>query len=268
MSLINSLCVCVHERRGRRGRELIVVAANSSMSERRSCPTCGHQWLDKYGKDECPKCLSPLAPSSGAKRAPGESSTYKQSASSAMESESGVCPKGGSHTFKFGKARVHSPCRLARLCLRLAGKFHTLHAFAFASLANSIHMIRCADSSDVRMGCAVLQMWRGRGRIQGSHGRVLQRGQAHLQVRKVHKVRLYRRLPRRRPTQGARVDQLRDLGFIPAHGHERQWQHRDPGGGGPGCSSHSAINALSTPSLHSAFTVRVRVLGIPCNVCR
>ncbi|KAL1498975.1 hypothetical protein AB1Y20_013495 [Prymnesium parvum] len=69
---------------------------------RKSCPTCGHQWLDAHGKPECPKCLSPLG-GAPPKRMPGEASTMKQSASSAMESESGTCPKGGAHHWKFGK---------------------------------------------------------------------------------------------------------------------------------------------------------------------
>ena len=69
---------------------------------RKSCPSCGHSWLDKYGKDECPKCLSPLG-GGGGKRAPGEASTHKASAGSAMESSSGDCTKGGPHTWKFGK---------------------------------------------------------------------------------------------------------------------------------------------------------------------
>ena len=71
---------------------------------RRTCPTCQHSWLDKYGKNECPKCLAPLAGADAApKRQPGEAVTNKQSASSAMESASGSCPKGGMHEWKFGK---------------------------------------------------------------------------------------------------------------------------------------------------------------------
>ena len=70
---------------------------------KRTCDTCGHSWLDKYHKDECPKCLQPLSSPEGMKRAPGEASTYKEAAGSAMESASGECPKGGMHTWKFGK---------------------------------------------------------------------------------------------------------------------------------------------------------------------
>jgi hypothetical protein len=82
----------------------LVQAAGGSGAGRRSCPTCGHSWVDKYGKNECPKCLSPLAPEDAApKRAPGEAATNKQAAGSAMESESGECAKGGAHTWKFGK---------------------------------------------------------------------------------------------------------------------------------------------------------------------
>lgn len=70
---------------------------------KKTCPTCGHSWLDKYGKDECPKCLQPLSLGGFRARVPGEASTFKQNAMSAMESESGTCSKGGSHTWKFGR---------------------------------------------------------------------------------------------------------------------------------------------------------------------
>ena len=74
---------------------------------KKDCPTCGHSWLDKYGKNECPKCLSPLTGAT-ARRAPGEASTFKCGASDAMEKQWGECPKneGKPHMFKFGKCSL------------------------------------------------------------------------------------------------------------------------------------------------------------------
>ena len=78
---------------------------------KRECPTCAHRWLDKYGKDECPKCLAPLAnlqqmhAAGGQPRLPGESSTFKLPPGSAMESVSGICSFGGPHEWRFGRCR-------------------------------------------------------------------------------------------------------------------------------------------------------------------
>lgn len=71
--------------------------------ERKECPTCAYRWLDKYAKNECPKCLTPLT---GLRvvSLPGESAANKYwSPSEAFESEFGNCPKGDLHTFRFGK---------------------------------------------------------------------------------------------------------------------------------------------------------------------
>ena len=70
----------------------------------------GTRRLDKYGKNECPKCLSPLAGDGAVpRRQPGEASTFKAKASDAGESQSGTCPKGGPHAWKFGKVRRRAP---------------------------------------------------------------------------------------------------------------------------------------------------------------
>jgi len=81
----------------------------SNMPEvRKKCGGCGHSWLDKYGKDECPKCLCSL---SGGGKDKGGNCGNGQSAGSAMESQSGACPKNdsGPHTWKFGKCS-HCGC--------------------------------------------------------------------------------------------------------------------------------------------------------------
>ena len=73
--------------------------------EKKECPTCGFHWRDCYGRSECPKCLCPLGGKQ--RRRPGESSTFRQSPLSAMESESGRCPateRGqGPHKWKWGR---------------------------------------------------------------------------------------------------------------------------------------------------------------------
>mmetsp|Transcript_21994 Transcript_21994/g.43710 ORF Transcript_21994/g.43710 Transcript_21994/m.43710 type:complete len:125 (+) Transcript_21994:37-411(+) len=72
---------------------------------KKECPTCGFKWdrpANEAEKKICPKCQSKLEVGK-AVRAPGEVSTNKVSSSSAGESSSGVCKKGGSHMWKFGK---------------------------------------------------------------------------------------------------------------------------------------------------------------------
>ena len=70
---------------------------------RKHCPMCSHTWLDHYGRDECPKCLWVL--SKPLRRALGEVGSTKWNPLDAMESESGECPKGGPHRWRFGKCR-------------------------------------------------------------------------------------------------------------------------------------------------------------------
>ena len=74
-------------------------------SGKMECGTCAYSWVrpaSEAGKPICPKCQSPLTTTNPG-RAPGEASTYKAAASSAGESESGNCSKGGPHAWKFGK---------------------------------------------------------------------------------------------------------------------------------------------------------------------
>mmetsp|Transcript_38347 Transcript_38347/g.64419 ORF Transcript_38347/g.64419 Transcript_38347/m.64419 type:complete len:288 (-) Transcript_38347:3092-3955(-) len=62
---------------------------------RKKCPTCDWAWLDRYNKNECPKCsnllvLNKLVPT-------------RYHPHSAVESQSGSCKEGGLHKWKFGK---------------------------------------------------------------------------------------------------------------------------------------------------------------------
>lgn len=75
--------------------------SRSTYRKKKSCAICSYVWYDKYGKDECPKCLHPL--SKPKRREPGEVSTFKEPPSSAMESESGHCPAGELHLWRFGR---------------------------------------------------------------------------------------------------------------------------------------------------------------------
>ena len=87
------------------------LASSGSRSEfghvdvKRECPGCGHRWLDRWRKDECPKCLKSLSLPQWQRnrRLPGEASTFKEHPASAMESESGSCRAGGAHFFRFGR---------------------------------------------------------------------------------------------------------------------------------------------------------------------
>eukprot|EP00930_Biecheleria_cincta_P038647 TRINITY_DN26552_c0_g1_i1.p1 TRINITY_DN26552_c0_g1~~TRINITY_DN26552_c0_g1_i1.p1 ORF type:complete len:405 (-),score=74.14 TRINITY_DN26552_c0_g1_i1:166-1380(-) len=77
------------------------------------CPHCGYKSVPQWLNDQahCLKCQAVLKTrGSGAavnesRRAPGEVSTHKHSASSAMESQSGTCSASpdGVHHWKFGK---------------------------------------------------------------------------------------------------------------------------------------------------------------------
>eukprot|EP00931_Biecheleriopsis_adriatica_P066788 TRINITY_DN41060_c0_g1_i1.p1 TRINITY_DN41060_c0_g1~~TRINITY_DN41060_c0_g1_i1.p1 ORF type:complete len:388 (+),score=66.73 TRINITY_DN41060_c0_g1_i1:48-1211(+) len=77
------------------------------------CPECGYKSVPQWLNDEahCLKCQAVLktrgtrAPPRDHRRAPGEVSTFKHAAGSAMESSSGVCDKSpdGHHHWKFGK---------------------------------------------------------------------------------------------------------------------------------------------------------------------
>ena len=83
-----------------------------------ACPVCGHRSVGTFPQQSmrgnhvwssCPKCHTDLAKAhvlesnGGAKRLPGEVSTFKQKPSSAMESASGRCDKGGPHAWRFGR---------------------------------------------------------------------------------------------------------------------------------------------------------------------
>mmetsp|Transcript_8638 Transcript_8638/g.14878 ORF Transcript_8638/g.14878 Transcript_8638/m.14878 type:complete len:289 (+) Transcript_8638:165-1031(+) len=73
---------------------------------RKACPTCRFEWVDKYGRNECPKCFVPLDEASLALMSPQR----RFKAADAMQSASGLCmvaTKGmgypSPHHWKYGK---------------------------------------------------------------------------------------------------------------------------------------------------------------------
>lgn len=87
---------------------LVKVVSNPSLGHielKRECHTCGHRWLDKWRKDECPKCFAvqSMPDWQRHRRLPGEASTFKQPPGSSIESQSGVCRKGGMHHWRYGR---------------------------------------------------------------------------------------------------------------------------------------------------------------------
>jgi len=70
---------------------------NKNNFMKRTCNICKYTWMDKYRKQECPKCTCPLNLV--------DPNTFKLSPLDALESESGDCPKGGSHSWRFGRCR-------------------------------------------------------------------------------------------------------------------------------------------------------------------
>ena len=68
------------------------------LSTRKECPRCAHRWLDKWDKDECPRCLAQLS-------APQWKAKTPQTPGSAIASYSGTCPRGGPHAWRLGRCR-------------------------------------------------------------------------------------------------------------------------------------------------------------------
>ena len=104
--------------------------------KQRECPLCTHRWVDKYRKDECPKCLQRLSHTrtlpEGRRREPGEPSTWKAPPSSSMESEYGQCPFGGRHMWRFGRCRK---------CGEAEGE-HLAEQYARLRLSSEVHVLR------------------------------------------------------------------------------------------------------------------------------